>query len=102
MQLKGKLDIGQSGQLKAALMDSLKRVDNVKVLVDKDTEVDLPIIQLLCAAHRTAQLQGKRMTLAYEQSEAFCGSVQCAGYLRHAGCDHDHDDTCFWKEGESQ
>jgi hypothetical protein len=80
----------------------------IKILIDVDEAVfelqngnaaggaDLPLIQLLCSAHRSATRLNKRFTFAGARPDFVEKTAESAGFLRQAGCSLDKDNTCLW------
>ena len=97
--LDGDLTVQRAGELRAALMDSISRADNIVLNLERVTGFDLSCLQLLCAAHRSAEKLCKRLTVADTKSGLFRRVVEDAGYARHSGCIMDPATNCLWIGG---
>jgi anti-anti-sigma factor len=96
--VSGELNILDAEELKKVFLDALGTCGSVLVHVKNVEDIDLPSIQLLCSAHKTA--------LNLDKSFAFIDSVPAvirqtfisAGYSRHIGCSFDRNNTCLWRK----
>ncbi len=99
--LRGQLGIQQAEEMHEALLRALEQAQWLEVDLAEAREVGLSCLQLLCAAHRSARRQGKRLTLGSGSSSDFREAVARAGFLRQGGCDGPGDTDCLWNmEGE--
>lgn len=90
----GALRVWKAAQMRAVMLDALSCADHVCVDLTDATEADVTLVQLLCSSHRTAEAQGKRVTLA-ASSPAIQRLVECLGMKRKRGCRKD----CLWRDG---
>jgi anti-anti-sigma regulatory factor len=86
----------QVHELRASFIKMLINVDEVALDLQRVTSADLPLIQLLCSAHRSAARLNKRFTFAGARPDILEKTAESAGYLRHVGCSLDTDRTCLW------
>jgi hypothetical protein len=87
----------QVHELRTSFITMLINVDEVAFeLQSASRGVDLPLMQLLCSAHRSATRLNKRFTFAGARPELLEATAGAAGYLRQAGCSLDKDSTCLW------
>ena len=86
----------QVHELRTSFITMLLKVDEVAFELRSVARVNLPLIQLLCSAHRSATRLNKRFTFAGVRSELLEKTAGSAGYLRQAGCSLDKDSTCLW------
>lgn len=98
LQWSGDLTIRRIGELKAQLEQALAAATEVAIDIAADAECDLTLLQLLCAAHRTASRQGKVLQLGGELSGQFQMVLDLAGFSRHIGCALDACGNCLWKQ----
>ncbi len=97
--LEGDLTVQRAAELHAALRDSLSRAAHITLNFERVTGIDLSCLQLLCAAHRSAEKFSKRLTVAGTDSGVFRRAVGEAGYTRHDGCITDPLSSCLWTGG---
>ena len=100
LKLSGSVTIGQAADLKNALLDALGAGSELQMDLREVTEIDLTGLQLLCAAHHSAQAGGKRFGVSDGGNRHYLDTVADAGFLRRIGCAHDHTGTCIWIGGE--
>lgn len=96
IEWSGDLTIRRIAELKDEVATALRRGD-VLICIDSDAQFDLSFLQLLCAAHRTANREGKQLQLHADLPAAFGELLKSAGFFRHVGCIEDKDDSCIWK-----
>jgi ABC-type transporter Mla MlaB component len=96
LTLDGELCIQNADEFRTILMQSLGSADTITINSASVTEIDLSCLQLLCAVHRTAMNQNKRVSLDRKWSELCAGVIENSGYARHAGCSLDKDHGCMW------
>jgi hypothetical protein len=112
LYVDGQLDLANAGVLRAALMDSLHLPgeggcggtacsgSGPATIIDLAgvQAVDLCGLQLLCSAHRTHALRGKKLSLR-QVSEQFRKTATAAGFNRSTlKCPHRRGDECLWKD----
>jgi len=86
----------QVHELRTSFITMLLNVDEVALELQRVTHADLPLIQLLCSAHRSATRLNKRFAFAGARPDILEKIAGSAGYLRQAGCSLDKDSTCLW------
>lgn len=86
----------QMHELRTSLIAMLLKFDEVAFALESVARVELPLIQLLCSAHRSATRLNKRFTFAGALPDILEKTAGSAGYLRQAGCSLDKDSTCLW------
>jgi anti-anti-sigma factor len=99
LQLDGELYIRRASELKKILLQAQEGVDHLILNLEGVTGADVSGLQLLCALHRTAVKENKRLTVAGTPSPSFRQAVRGAGYERERGCPLDRDQSCLWKAG---
>jgi hypothetical protein len=65
-------------------------------LVVTTGEVGMPLIQLVCAAHRSAQSLDKELTVDWQVPEPVAALLQDAGFTRHVACRRSRNGECLW------
>jgi anti-anti-sigma regulatory factor len=88
----------QVHELRASFIKMLIDVDEVALNLQSVSRADLPLIQLLCSAHRSAARLNKRFTVAGARPDVLEKTAGSAGYLRQAGCCLDKNRTCLWTD----
>ncbi len=63
LTMSGELTVRHAAKLKRALTGELKRADNLQLRFGDVEEADITLLQLLCAAHKSAREIGKGLTL---------------------------------------
>lgn len=89
LHITGKATVMGAGELKRLLAEALAAADALTLDVSGVTESDLSLYQLLCAAHQSSALLGKRLTIAPAGYHTFMQRAAAAGFLpAAAGCRH--------------
>ena len=83
--LGGRLTQARAGGIRAALRAALAEGKPVAIRFDAVGEADLTLLQLLCAAHRTAALRGQEMTVTGAVPDAIAALAERAGAEACAG-----------------
>jgi anti-anti-sigma regulatory factor len=96
LQWTGDLTVRRIAELKAEVQQALASAAHVSIDIAAGAESDLTMLQLLCAAHRTANRQGKTLQLCDEIPEQFRMIMNLAGFSRHIGCARDQSGCCLW------
>ena len=98
LKLSGELTVPNAGQSGSALLEALGRLDYLEIDLSLVTAVDIAGLQLLCAAHRTAVIQSKRIVVL-SASDCVDMAANNAGFLRREGCITSPNEGCLWAEG---
>lgn len=69
VRLEGEINIASAAALKAALLEALALETELRIDLERATEVDLTALQLLWAAQRQALQSGKSMTMSESLAE---------------------------------
>ena len=72
-------------------------VAGVRLAVNS-AEVGMPLIQLVCAVHRSAQACGKEFAVAWQNPHQVAALLQDAGFTRHVACPRSQNGQCLWLE----
>jgi ABC-type transporter Mla MlaB component len=99
---EGDLTHQQMQELRTSFIKMLINVDEVAVDLQNIVRADLPLLQLLCSAHRSATRLNKRFTFAGAWPDILEKTAGSAGYLRQTGCSHDTDRTCLWTSQDNR
>jgi ABC-type transporter Mla MlaB component len=97
LQWSGDLTIRRIAELKVQIEEALATATHVSIEIAADAESDMTVLQLLCAAHRTAARQDKTLQLCGKIPEQFKMVMNLAGFSRHIGCARDKAGCCMWK-----
>jgi ABC-type transporter Mla MlaB component len=97
LQWSGDLTIRRIAKLKGQVQQALVRARHVSIAIAADAECDMSLMQLLCAAHRTASREGKTLQFGDDVSPQFKKIMKLAGFSRHIGCARDESGCCLWK-----
>ena len=82
--------------LARALEAAFRQTRPVVRLVIATDEVPLPLVQLICAAHRSAQQAGAEFTVEWQEPGPVQRLLQAAGFSRHVACPRSHNGECLW------
>lgn len=94
--LSGDLVLRHIARLKGEILTALEENDHLLLDLSAAKVVDLPFLQLLCSAHRSAVQRNKSLGLTGEIPDDFRRKLDAAGFLRHVGCGLDCPKTCIW------
>ena len=85
--------------LQATLRDAVQRHDHIEIDCSGVSEADLTLIQLLLAARRSAERDGKRLVLSAPAAGALREALETAGFLPVDDAPASQD-MAFWLEGK--
>ena len=99
VEASGSLSAEEARDLHARLTDALEgRYKSVSIDLSAVTELDVPCMQVLCAAHKSADK--REMTISISMlPQAVEQAVSAAGILRNDTCGKDITTTCLWSRG---
>jgi anti-anti-sigma regulatory factor len=97
LKLQGRCTIEQANELKEVLLRKIGEGEHVSVNLEQVSEIDLTLLQLLCAAHGTSLKLKKQFALDGPLPEIFVRAVRESGYCRATGCRRDTSGSCLWK-----
>ncbi len=63
LTMSGELTVAHAAKLKRALTEELERTDNLRLRFGDVEEADITLLQLLCAAHKSAQERNKNVAV---------------------------------------
>ncbi len=96
LHLSGSLVIEHAVEVSSLFVDAVTANDCVEIDVSSAAEVDVSILQLLCAAHKMAIGLNKTVRFTGSWSDAFIRTAQEACFLRDCGCTLDSSMNCLW------
>lgn len=98
VSLGGEITIENIGQAREALLEAVQAsLHSVTVDFVPESQVDISLIQLLCASHRSAEELNKRITMKAPLLPALNDLASRSGFASCAGCTAQIDKTCLWK-----
>ncbi|HKK01587.1 MAG TPA: STAS domain-containing protein [Desulfuromonadales bacterium] len=102
VKLTGRATINDVGRGKELLLNALELGDEVLIDGMGLNDIDFSWLQLLCAAHRTAESRGKRLSF-HSTTPVVVEAVEAAGFCRRQQCRAAQGTTdCLWICGRSQ
>ena len=96
--LSGSLSLSAASEIRQRLLGALDEADTVKLLLRDVDDVDLSLVQIICAAHRSALLKNKTLKLQDNLPELFAQIIEDAGLNGHIGCSAEQKEHCVWKD----
>jgi len=97
LALSGDLTLLQAAQMREALQQELAAAEQLEVVFSDVGSVDLSLVQVLCAAHRSARKAGKNIILPGGLPDAFVRLIDDGGFYGHIGCSLDGRIACVWE-----
>lgn len=97
LKLTGELTLLQAAELRDALQNELAAGEEVEVVFSKVESVDLSLLQVLCAAHRSARKAGKLLSLPGNLPTSLVKLIDEGGFHGHIGCALDGRVACVWE-----
>jgi len=95
--LSGDLTLIQAADLRERLQGELANSNAIEVVFSEVGSVDLSLIQILCAAHRSARKAGKMMSLPAALPDTLVRLIDEGGFYGHIGCALDGRVACVWE-----
>jgi len=93
--ISGSMTIEDASNLKTAIAGIIADSVHIEIDLKKSETTDLSCLQILCAAHRSAVLAGKKLALL-NAPDSLRTCLEDAGFPRQTGCLH--HETCLWQE----
>jgi anti-anti-sigma regulatory factor len=93
VRVEGALTIWEVPRVRLQLLEARGVADKVTLDLSAGAGIDAAGLQLVCAAHRSADRVGASFTL--EASPEVLAVASEAGFLRRSGC----FPTCVWRDG---
>lgn len=92
--ISGEITVENCSELRERLASEFKRAKGLEIDCQNVTAVDVAGIQVLCAAHKTAEKKGKSI-MVRGLSNYMDEFVTSSGFCHTKGCTKEHSD-CFW------
>ena len=93
----GSLSLRVASDIRNQLIQALEDADTVNVLLKDTEDIDLSVVQIFCAAHRSAMLKNKTLILQNKLPDAFVQTINDAGLNGHIGCSAVEREGCVWQ-----
>jgi len=97
--LDGEITIQRASELKDLIWSHLQKCKVINFDATKITVIDVAGLQLLCSAHRTAQVRGGDAHVQPPLSSCLNQAIKEAGFNRHRACALDTKHSCLWTLG---
>lgn len=97
LTFSGDLTLLQVAQMRETLRQELESTEALEVVFSEVENVDLSLIQVLCAAHRSARKAGKEISLPGTLPDAFVRLIDDGGFHGHIGCALGGRVACVWE-----
>ncbi len=97
LKIAGEATVESVNQIRDALLERLKSMDEVLLDCEQVTGIDFFAIQLFCSAHRSSAAWQKRLVLSEPLGEKLAGAMAATGFARHRGCKQcPEGERCLW------
>lgn len=97
LKVAGEATVDHAQQLQEALLDGLRRYQQLGLDCSDVSAIDFFVIQMICSAHRTSVVWDKLFAFHGEPAAKVRETIHAVGFARHAGCalcpEHDR---CMW------
>ena len=94
--LKGEVTVQNANTIKSDIVSALKKFSAVIVDITNITGGDLSLLQIICSAHRTADIMNKRFSIRGGDQKTYQRLIWQSGYSRHIGCRESLRKSCLW------
>lgn len=89
-------DLESLPQLAAALAERFRSAQDETLVAVQAAAVSVPLLQLFCAAHRSAQQAGKTLRVDWKERRPVGDLLREAGFARHVACPRSQNGECLW------
>ncbi|MBF0406307.1 MAG: hypothetical protein HQM10_03050 [Candidatus Riflebacteria bacterium] len=96
LELSGDASVACASKVKDIFLETLEKSDNITICPEKITTLDISFFQLLCAFHKSALKNRKKLKLDQNLPAGFVELVRLSGFEREQGCSREGDESCFW------
>jgi anti-anti-sigma factor len=90
--------IEQAAELKQRLQEAFAGAETVTLQLDNVSDMHPSCMQLMCAAHKTAEAEHKKVQVT-GMSEKLHQAAVDSGFLRSVPCMHEPRSRCMWMGG---
>ena len=98
----GDLTLRTATEVKKNVTKVLASSATIQVSFKDVSDVDLSFVQIICAAHRSAVTDGKKIEFPVQWPEAFVNLTKESGLNGHVGCSSDGHILCPWLINNTQ
>jgi anti-anti-sigma regulatory factor len=99
LTVDGALTIERSGEFRKTLMDALAGAQQVVLDVTQVQEIDIPGLQLICSACKTAAATGKVFSFTGQLPACLMELKDGIGACQNSPCSHNGNASCIWFGG---
>jgi len=100
LSISGSMTIEDAANLKTTIAGIIADSALIEIDLTATGTTDLSCLQVLCAAHRSVVLAGKKFALR-KAPDSLRTCLEDAGFPRQTGCLHHEGETCLWQEEKS-
>ena len=95
--LSGSLSLRAASEIRKQLLHALDEADTIKLLLQDVEDIDLSLVQIVCAVHRSAIQKNKSLIMQDNLPDEFIQIIEDAGLNGHIGCSSGGRDCCVWR-----
>ena len=95
--LSGSLSLRAASEIRKQLLHALDEADTIKLLLQDVEDIDLSLVQIVCAVHRSAIQKNKSLIMQDNLPDEFIQIIEDAGLDGHIGCSSGGRDCCVWR-----
>lgn len=85
IRFAGEIDVSCSSELKRMLMETITSLKDLRLDLERASDLDITTLQLIWAAARELEKAGKALTLHDRVPEAIVGAIREAGFEKFPG-----------------
>jgi anti-anti-sigma regulatory factor len=97
--INGALTIERCGEFRQALVDALAGAQHVVLEFGRVHDMDIPVLQLICSACKTAAAANKSFTFAGTLPESLTVLKESLGVCQNSPCSQNNNTSCLWFGG---
>jgi anti-anti-sigma regulatory factor len=101
LTLGGSLTVDNAPGIRAKLLEVLENWDSLALSVEDDADVDVSLLQILCAAHQTS-VKKKKAFLVAGVGKNLAAAADSAGYARQKGGGSESGGRYVWVRGKDE
>ena len=96
LDLQGTADVEQAEEVRAAMLQALTQSGRLEIRFAQGAQIGLPIMQLVCAAHRMARRLGRTIELSGPSCHRVSDAVALAGFCGNPVGNATAMTDCVW------
>lgn len=101
LDLQGTADVEQAEEVRTAMLQALTQSGRLEIRFAQGAQIGLPIMQLVCAAHRMARRMGRTVELSGPSCQRIGDAVALAGFCGNPAGDAAAMTDCVWNRRPS-